>query len=163
MTPKRLYFLIGLTLAFMCASAGLAGAGLLNSASQMVSLTTATSNNTYPTNTLQRVNADGSFQNPFVLPSGYTYAITKIWWRFHPSGSVVGPLQLRLGLFYGKMGSIDAYGVWSANDNIISGLPISASAWNGGSYSFTVVDLGNGNVTVPGFLGIRVVGFITNQ
>jgi hypothetical protein len=163
MKSKRLYFTIGLTLAFMVASAGLASAGLLNSASQMVSLDNLTSSNTYATNTLARVNADGSFQNPFVLPTGYTYAITKIWWRFAPSGSVVGPLQLRLGLFYGKLGSIDAYGVWSANDNFISGLPISASAWNGGGYSFAVVDLGNNNVIVPGSLGIRVLGFITNQ
>ena len=147
----------------MCPSAGLANAGVLNSASQMVNLNNPITGNTAATNTLQRVNADGTFQNPFVLQAGYTYAITKVIWRFAPTGSVVGPLQLRLGQFYGKLGGLDAYGEWSANDNSISGLPISAPAWNGGGYSFAVIDLGNNNVTVPGTLGIRVVGFITNQ
>jgi hypothetical protein len=162
MKPKLYYLTIFLLLTFILASAGMARSGILESASQMVNLTVNGAVVPVDFPSFQQVLPDGTSQ-PFTLPSGKVFVITKVIWSFYPQNtSFTGSAQLRFGTsptsiaFYSKRTSFTNGGGSGENDNIPTGIPIAVWTQSYGAYVVNLAD----NTLLPGTLFMRVVGFI---
>jgi hypothetical protein len=164
MQPRRFYLTICVILTFIFAASGLAGAGILDKASQMVNLNAGGTGTTVLLSAFVKVNPDGT--SVAFDPGSNVVVVSKIMWRFKPDTPSTNPIQLRLtenpfsasGVsFYSKMSSYGGDGYAAENDNVTPGIPVKvqdASAWG-----FYVVDLVT-NLPVSGSFGIRLVGFL---
>jgi hypothetical protein len=164
---KQLSLITGLILTFLVSAASLAGAGILDNASQIVNLSAGSSSATVvPLSAFVRVTPDGT-NIVFDPGSNVVVVINKIMWKFKPDNTQTNPVQLRLTAipfsasgvsFYNKKSGVGGDGYAAENDNVAPGIPVAiqdASKWG-----FYVVDLVT-NQPIPGSLAIRLVGFIT--
>jgi hypothetical protein len=168
MKSKQIWIISGLILTFLVSAAGLAGAGILDNASQIVNLSASSSSATVvPLSAFARVTPGGT-SIAFDPGSSVVVVINKIMWKFKPDNTqITNPVQLRLTAipfspssvaFYGKKSSVGGDGYAFENDNIAPGIPVDvqdASIWG-----FYVVDLVT-NQPISGSLAIRLVGFMT--
>lgn len=164
---KQIFLAVGWGLILIFSFSALAGAGILDNASQIFNLTASSTNTTVlPLSNFVKVNPDGSSQ-AFDPGSSNVVVATKILWRFKPSAAQTNPVQLRLTTipfnasavsFYSKKSGVGGDGYAADNDNITPGIPIAIQ--NPEAWGFYVVDLVT-NQPISGSLAIRLVGFLT--
>jgi hypothetical protein len=165
MQPRRFYLTICVILTFIFAASGLAGAGILDKASQLFNIMASSNagSTSVPLSAFKQVNPDGSIGD--FNPQPNVVVVTKVLWRFKPDGAQTNAVQLKLAsayndtnYFYGKKNVVGADGYAADNDNITPGIPVNIS--NASAYAFYVVDLGTGNA-ISGSLVIRLTGYLT--
>ncbi len=162
-----------LTITLVLFFSGLAGAQILNNASQMVNLSSGggvaigsggSFPNGVPFTQLLAQPPDGSTPtNPWTIPTGKVLVVTKIKYSFKlTTGTLAGPVILAIGPYYTKRFTPPTGttpNTAADNDNLPTGFVINGTGWSNTNY-VTVYNAGDTNKTpLIGTLNVTLLGF----
>lgn len=145
--------------ALVCTFAGMAGAQILNNASQIVNLA-ASGADPIALNSLSIRNPDGTTSS-WTFPANNVLVITKVKYSFVlSSGSLAEAVILAVGPYYTKrFGFTGTTNTAADNDNLPTGFVIGAGGWTGANTIKVYYASDATKTPLAGTLTVNLVGF----
>lgn len=146
--------------ALVCTFAGMAGAQILNNASQIVNLA-ASGPDPIPFTSFGIRNPDGSVTANWTIPANNVLVITKVKYSFVlTSGNLAEAVILAVGPYYTKrFGFTGTTNTAADNDNLPTGLVIGVGGWTGANTIKVYYASDATKTPLTGTLTVNLVGF----